>query len=196
MAILYVLIQVVTAGTFPQLTESETPLADAAALFLGPLGGTLVAIGGLLAIAGGNAGTMLAGPRVTYAMAAKNQLPDLFARIHSRYRTPTSSIAVYAVVSLVLAVTGGFVQLAALSAVARLIFYTTTCLSILVFRRRISESSGLIKSFWLPIAGALSSGTMILAADSISLTAAGAALLAGALVYRVQTSFSNHQRTN
>ena len=71
--VVYFLVQLVAAGTLAGLESSQTPLADAAAVFMGPAGGVLVAIGGLIAIAGSNAGSMLAGPRITFALGEKAQ---------------------------------------------------------------------------------------------------------------------------
>jgi amino acid transporter len=50
--VVFVAVQWVAAGTLPGIATSETPVADAAAVFLGPAGGVLVAIGGLISIAG------------------------------------------------------------------------------------------------------------------------------------------------
>ncbi len=88
---IFCLVQVVAVGTLPGLTESETPLADAAALFLGPLGGTLIALGGLISIAGANSGSMLAAPRMTFALGEGGQLPGVFAHVHGRFRGPSRS---------------------------------------------------------------------------------------------------------
>src|SRR5690625_7189061 len=45
--ITYVLVQFVAVGTFPGLAESESPLADAAVLFMGAGGGILMSIGAI-----------------------------------------------------------------------------------------------------------------------------------------------------
>jgi len=183
---IYFLVQLVAAGTLPGLETSTTPLADAAAVFLGATAGILVAIGGLISIAGSNAGTMLAGPRITYALGEKGQLPAFFAHVHGRFRTPDASILIYAAVSLALALSGTFAQLAAASAVARIVFYMATCAAVPVLRRRVEAPPG---AFTLP-GGPFFPGLALLVcvailagADMTSLIGGGLALIAGAVLY-------------
>ena len=86
--VLYLLIQFVAQSTLPDLATSATPLASASRRFLGPFGGFLLAAGGILSTMGTNGGNLLVTPRVIFAMAEAEQLPSMFARVHSRYRTP------------------------------------------------------------------------------------------------------------
>ena len=200
---IYVLVQVVAIGTLPGLEGSDTPLADAARGFLGPLAGMLIAVGGLISIAGSNAGSMLAGPRITFALGEGKQLPKGFAHVHRRYRTPDFSILVYTTVSLALALSGTFAQLAAVSAVARIAFYIATCAAIPVLRRRerlaresgppvpasADPESGRADPFELP--GGLTIPVLALAvcfvilagAETSELFAGGVALAIGAAFY-------------
>ncbi len=184
----YFLVQLVAAGTLPGLDTSETPLADAAEAFGGAGFGVLIAIGALLSIAGSNAGSMLAGPRLTYAMGEKGQLPKIFAHVHPRFRTPDVSILVFAGVAWGLALTGTFAQLATLSAVARIVFYMATCAAVPVLRRTVAAPDD---AFELP-GGVLIPG-LALAVSMVILTGAswadlqggGLALLIGAILYFV-----------
>jgi amino acid transporter len=183
---LYMIVQVIAAGTLDDLAGSDAPLADAAAMFIGPATGIAIAIGGLISIGGSNAGTMLAGPRLFYALAEKGQLPNVFARLHTSFRTPHLSILVYTLISLALALTGSFVQLAAVSSVARLTFYVTTCASIPILRRRGPQSVGgfrLAGGAFFPILGTVVSLAIIAGADSRSLTGGFLAFVVGALFY-------------
>ncbi len=175
----YVLVQLVAAGTLPGLAGSDAPLADSAEMFMGPAFGVLIAIGGLFSIGGSNAGSMLAGPRLTYALGEKGQLPRIFAHVHPRFRTPDVSILVFAGIAFALALTGTFAQLATLSAVARIVFYMATCAAVPVLRRKV-EAPG--DAFELP-AGALVPGLALLVSFVILANAAWAdrlALQAGA----------------
>jgi len=175
----YVLVQMVAAGTHTGLAQSDTPLADSAELFMGPAFGILIAVGGLLSIAGSNAGSMLAGPRLTYAMGEKGQLPAAFAHVHPRFRTPDVSILVFAAIALALAMTGTFAQLATLSAVARIVFYMATCAAVPVLRRTVEAPAN---AFELP-GGALVPALALLVSAIILASAAYAdvqALLGGA----------------
>ena len=131
----YACIQWVAAGTFRGLPGSQTPLASAATQFLGPSGGTLMTLGALGSITGTMSGLMLTGPRVTYALAQNQQLPSWFGSVHSRFRTPYLSILFIGAVGLALALSGTFVQLAGLAAIARLLQYVATCLALVKLRK-------------------------------------------------------------
>ena len=183
----FISVQVVMVGTLSNFAGSETPLAAAAAGFMGPTAGMLIALGGLISILGSNAGTMLAGPRVTYAMAERGQLPPMFGRVHSRFRTPHVSIVLYAAVALALAASGSFEQMAKVSAVARLVFYVATCAAVHVLRRSPGAASKDV--FRLPggmtipalaIAGSLA---IVFGADTVSLASGAVALVIGGLLY-------------
>jgi amino acid transporter len=132
--VIYVLVQIVATGTLANLAESKTPLASACAQFLGPWGGTLITLGALVSTTGTNSGLMLAGPRLTYALAQHGQIPSLFAQVHSRFHTPAFSIVFYGMVALGITLSGSFIQLAGLSAIARLLQYIISCLALLRLR--------------------------------------------------------------
>jgi len=73
------------------LIAQPTVLFGGSAASLNPLT-VAIALGGLLAIGGSNAGTMLAGPRLLYALAEKKQLPRWLGLLHTRFRTPVKLI--------------------------------------------------------------------------------------------------------
>jgi amino acid transporter len=86
--LVYASIQWVAAGTFSGLASAKAPLASAAAQFMGAIGGGLMTVGAVCSITGTMSGLMLAGPRVTYALAQNHQLPAWFGTVHPRFRTP------------------------------------------------------------------------------------------------------------
>lgn len=185
--VVFIAVQAVAVGTLPGVANSETPIADAAGRFLGPTAGLIIAFGGLIAIAGSNAGTMLAGPRVTYAMADRGQLPRWLAHVHPRFRTPDLSILLYAAIALALAASGSFEQMAKVSALARILFYLATCAAVPVLRR--APDTG-VPGFRLPggatipVLAILGSLAILMGADRVSWLAGGVALVIGALLYR------------
>lgn len=134
--VLYVLIQVVTLGTFPDLAGDPAPLASAARAFMGPGGAVLLTVGAVLSTAGSISALSLVGPRILYALSVGGQFPRAFGLVHQRWRTPHVSIAVFAVATWAVALGGSFAQLAAASVVARLIFSAVTCLAVPVLRRK------------------------------------------------------------
>ena len=128
--LVYASIQWVAAGTFSGLAGAQAPLASAATQFMGSVGGALMTVGALCSITGTMSGLMLAGPLITYALAQNQQLPSWFGTVHPRFRTPYFSILFLGGVSLALALSGTFVQLAGLAAIARLLQYIATCLAL------------------------------------------------------------------
>jgi APA family basic amino acid/polyamine antiporter len=69
-------------------------------------------------------------------MAERGELPRVFGRVHSRFRTPHVAIFAYALLALGLALYGSFTWNATRSASVRLLTFGLTCVALLVFRRR------------------------------------------------------------
>lgn len=185
---LYVAVQVVAQGIVPDLAASTTPLADAARGFGGAGAALLLTVGAAISILGTNSNTMLIGPRYLYAMAADGFGPRALARIHPRYRTPHVAVLVQGALALALAFTGSFVQLALLSAVARLCSYIGTAAAVPVLRRRHGhrpEALQLPGGDLIPIAALLLCLGLVASATLANLAAAGIALLVGALIYAI-----------
>jgi amino acid transporter len=134
--LLYLMIQVVCIGTLPDLANSERPLVDASRQFFGATGASLISVGALLSVTGTLNSTMLAGPRILFAMADKEQLPQFLAATHQRFRTPHIAILISAVVMLVLTLQGTFMSALTISTVIRLLAYIATCIALPVLRFR------------------------------------------------------------
>ncbi|MGR3173917.1 MAG: APC family permease [Candidatus Scalindua sp.] len=145
--LIYALVQTVAIGTLPGLAQSEKPLADAAASFLGPAGGILIAVGALLAIAGVNSGIALTGPRNLFALSADGLLPAVFSKIHPKFHTPYVAIGVNTFLTLILSLTGTFEYLIFASVLVSILQYIPTCLAVIVLRRRRPDIS---KGYTIP----------------------------------------------
>jgi basic amino acid/polyamine antiporter, APA family len=195
---IYTLVQLVAIGTVPDLGRSQTPLADAGRLLLGPAGGFLLTIGAVLSVLGTNNNTVLAGPRYLYALAENGRLPRAFARIHPRYRTPHVAILTQSGIALALiaidavlhAVRPGALgvaeELAVLSTIARLATYIGTCLAVPVLRRKLPASPRTIRlpgGPVIPIAALVICLLFLSAAETKSFVAGGIALAIGGLIY-------------
>ena len=185
------LAQLVAIGTLPGLESSKTPLADAAARFMGPLGAAMITLGAVMSTSGNNMGQALSGSRNLYALAEQGDLPRFFGYVHPRFRTPVNAILVTAGVSLVLALSGSFATLAAASAISRLLVYVATCASMV--RLRDARFSGKVNppKFIVP-GGPVVPGVAILIALAIlfgatrqQLISGGYALAAGAVLYLI-----------
>ena len=134
--VLYTLIQIVCVGTLPGLATSERPLADAATTFAGPWGAIGIAVTAVISCTGVFGASMTPGTRLLFAMSDQGQLPKPIARVHERFRTPIVAILITAVAALILAVSGSFIYLAKITLISRLLVYVTTCVTLLIFRRR------------------------------------------------------------
>ena len=186
---IYFAVQWVALGTLPGLAESQTPLAAAADRFAGAWLALVVTVGAAVSILGTNSNTVMLGPRYLHALAMDGYGPRVLARIHPRFRTPVPAILTVGALSLLLALSGSFVQLALLSVVARLCAYIGTALSVLVLRRRHDGRDGVLRLPGGPLIPVLAAALSIalLASASIGNLAAGAlALVAGAALYRLR----------
>jgi len=128
------LAQIVAQGVLPDLARHSTPIADAAAVFLGSTGALLVGVGSVLSMTGNNAGQVLSGSRMLYALAEHGELPAFFGRIHPRFRTPANAVIFTSAVALLLGLSGSFAAIAVVSALARLVTYTGACAATLRLR--------------------------------------------------------------
>ncbi len=135
-AFIYILVQVVCVGTLPELAGSQKPLADAGTRFMGTAGGAIISAGAIISIMGNLNILVLSGSRIPFAMAEQRQLPAFIGAIHRRFATPYVAIIITALVMLVLTLNSSFVAALTISAIARLVTYGATCLSLPIFRGR------------------------------------------------------------
>jgi APA family basic amino acid/polyamine antiporter len=134
-AVLYLLIQAVCIGTLPTLAQSRRPLADAASIFLGAGGASIITAGALISITGTLNTGMIAAPRLLFAMAEHGELPRALARVHLRFHTPYVAILISGALMLVLSLSASFITALKISTVIRLITYASTCVALIALRR-------------------------------------------------------------
>jgi APA family basic amino acid/polyamine antiporter len=195
---IYTAVQLVAIGTIPNLGSSQTPLADAGRLLMGPAGGLLMTVGAILSVLGTNNNTVLAGPRYLYALAQTRRLPAVLARIHPRYRTPHVAILTQTGVALGLigmdallhsvkpGALGVAEELAVLSAIARLATYIGTALAVPVLRRKLPSTPRTIRlpgGPAIPIAALIICLAFLSAAEKASWIGAAIALAVGSIIY-------------
>lgn len=133
--IIYVLIQIVSIGTLPGLASSTKPLADAAGLFMGKTGSTIIAIGALFSITGTLNAIMLVGTRLPYAFSEEKQFPKAFSFIHPKYKTPTLSLLLFTGITLIVSITNSFIYAATISAITRVMIYGIVCFALIRLRK-------------------------------------------------------------
>ncbi|MDO8681273.1 MAG: APC family permease [Acidobacteriota bacterium] len=191
------LTSLVATGVVPDLAASKTPLADGAAIFLGATGALVISAGAAISMTGNNMGQILNGSRTIFALAENGDLPRWFARVHPRYHTPSNAILFTAVVALTLALTGSFVALAAVSAIARLVMYLAVCASTLVLRKRVPSGDVGPAQFTVPGGPVVPVLAMVVAlailrgASNAQLTAGALALVAGGVLFLIAINTSH-----
>ena len=193
--------QVIAMSVLPDVTASRTPLADGMAAMLGAGGALLISVGAVVSMTGNNAGQVLTGSRMLYALAENRELPAWFGRVHPVYRTPHHSIIFTSAVALALMLSGSFVFLAAVSAVARLVTYVGACAAMYVLRQpgagaRVQPATFVVPGGALVPALAVGSSMLILVlANRQQLLGGAAALAAGALLFVINDRFRDVPRT-
>jgi len=183
----------VATGLLPDVGATRTPIADASALIMGAFGALLVSVGSAVSMTGNNMGQLLSGSRTVFALAENGDLPPVFARVHPTYRTPHVAIWFTSIVLVALALTGSFVFLAAVSAVARLVVYLSACGATMRLRRADMATRVAPAQFTvplgpvIPIVAILISSTILAGATSQQLLAGVAALAVGGVLFAVAT---------
>lgn len=84
---------------------SNTPLQDAANYFMGAAGVIVVTVGSMIATLSTINGSMAGATRIAYALSRSNLLPPFFKRVHPRYRTPYTSLALTTIIAIAFVLT-------------------------------------------------------------------------------------------
>jgi len=142
--LLYVMIQFVAQGVLgAELSKHpDAPLAEAAGRFIGRTGRILMLAGATVSAFGFITSDILSSPRMIFAFGRDGVLPNWFAHIHPRFRTPDVAIITYVVTAFALSFSSTFQQLAVLSNIAVLLLYLLCCLATLKLIRRDVRSDG------------------------------------------------------
>src|SRR5215471_9669815 len=134
---LYLAVQLVAQGILgAALAGQKTPLAEAAAVAMGPSGRVLVLVGSTVSMLGYLAGMILAGPRMLFALARDGFLPSSLALVHHRFRTPHVAIVLHVIAVIGMAVTGTFEKLGIIANASVLLAYVACCAAVIELRRR------------------------------------------------------------
>ena len=182
----YALAQLAAMSALTDLGTTQTPIADAAAAIIGPVGAVVITVGALLSMAGTNSGTMLEGSRMLYALSLGRKPLRLLSFVHPTFRTPSVAIVIHATVALALALGGTFAKLALLSAVARLTTYLFTAAAVPRLRRKLGEPGFKNPGGWtIPLLGLAVGLMFVFNLDAPKLIAAAIAIAVGAVIYLV-----------
>lgn len=119
-----------------RVMTSTRVAADAATRLVGPRGGEGIAALVMFSVFGAMTGSILAAPRVYFAMARDGVLFRWIDRVHPRFRTPHRAIVLQAVWASVLVSTGTYRQLFTRVIFTEWIFFALMAASIFWLRRR------------------------------------------------------------
>jgi amino acid transporter len=135
--IIYVLVNVAYLYVIPIETVGRSPLiaADMMLTLFGRTGAALVSVFVMISSFSSLNGSMLAAPRVFFAMAEDGLLFGRIASVHSRFRTPWAAIALSAILGIALVLSQGFERLASTFVLAIWPFYALSVAAIYRLRR-------------------------------------------------------------
>jgi APA family basic amino acid/polyamine antiporter len=121
---------------------SSAPLGALAGAVAGAAGVAALVAVAAISMSGTVAGNMLCTPRILFAGACDGLMPPPLARVHPRFRTPYMAILVYGTMGCLLAIYGGFRQLALISSAAVMLIYLAVVLSLIRMRRTTPAGNG------------------------------------------------------
>jgi amino acid transporter len=195
----YIVIQIVSIGTLPELANSERPLADAAQNFVGTYGATFVVIGALVSILGNLNVGLLATTRLMFAIAEQKDIPQIFARLHTKFKTPYISIILTSIGVFFFTVQSNFIKALTISTITRVIVYGMTCISLPIFRyRKNAPKAGFLAPFGI-LAAVISLILLVWLMRSVStddIKQIGISLLLGAVIYLVYFGYQKLSNKN
>lgn len=136
------------------LPPSDTPLVDLSRSIGGQWLAAVMAVTIILSIIGNQASAILSNSRYTVGMAEQGMIPAKFAAYSPRFATPVPSILLYGLSAMALALSGTFIFLAAVSALARLFAYLGCILAAPKLDQLYGTRRGWARVFLFPAVGA------------------------------------------
>jgi len=121
--------------SIPGIAASESVAVDMAERTMGQYGGLFVNLLVLASTAGSVNGMVIAGSRVSFAMAREGLFFDVVGRVHPKLQTPANAIVIIGIVSATYCLLGSFDQLIRYFVFISMIWYVMTILA--VFRLRV-----------------------------------------------------------
>ncbi len=135
--VIYLVLNLVYYRVLPmdQIAHSSRVGAEAAARIFGRTGAYLVSLLIIISTLGSLNGSVLAAPRVYYAMARDGLFFRWCARVHPRFRTPHVALIVQGVWAIALVAAGTYEQLFTYAIFAAYVFYALTALAVVRLRK-------------------------------------------------------------
>lgn len=133
-----------------ELADTTAPVQAAFTQIAGAFGTTIVAAGTLISIGALCIASSFITPHSGLALAEQHMLPAFMAK-RNRFGAPYWCIIVSTIVAMLIGYTGGFAFLASISVVSRFSQYIPTCLSIMVFRKKMPDAPRVFKIPFGPV---------------------------------------------
>lgn len=136
--IIYLLINTVFTYSlgFEAMSTSGLVAADSAVVFLGEKGAAIVTIIILVSLAGANNCFILTSARITYAMAKDRLFFNMAGKVSKKFKSPANALALQALWSCLLTLTGTFNQLITYVIFASWIFYGMSAGAVIILRKK------------------------------------------------------------
>jgi APA family basic amino acid/polyamine antiporter len=123
----------------PEIAGSMRVGSDAAVVIFGRTGSYLITLLIIISTLGSLNGSILAAPRVYYAMACDGLFFRWCAAVHPRYRTPHLALTLQGVFAIVIVALGTYEQLFTYVIFAAWVFYALTAYAVIVLRRKLPD---------------------------------------------------------
>jgi APA family basic amino acid/polyamine antiporter len=146
--ILYMLLNAAVQYVLPAtlIAGSPRPASDATAAVLGAAGAAVVSAGMALSMLVAMNGTVMSGARIPFAVARDGYFFKSLATVHPKFRTPSVSIIVQAILAIALLLIAGsatgdsFKRFFSVAIFSEWLFYMIASSTIFVFRRRMPDA--------------------------------------------------------
>jgi amino acid transporter len=115
-------------------------------------------------------------------MSEQNDLPRVFEKTHSKFKTPYVSIIVTSGAMLLLTLQSSFLSAVAIATITRLLVYVTTCLALPIFRRKSNMPKAPFSARFGTVAAILSLGLIVWLLTNVDYSKEGLPTVVAAVV--------------
>ncbi len=151
--ILYVLINMVYLFAIPidQLAGEVKVAEKASSILFGDFTTIIISIAIIISIFGSINGSILAGPRVYYAMAKDGLFFQKVASVHPKFKVPGFAIFIQAAWSCLLVLSGNFEQLITFTMFISFVFWIAAAASVFKLRKKYPDLPRPYKTWGYPV---------------------------------------------
>jgi APA family basic amino acid/polyamine antiporter len=157
-AALYMLVNAAVQYVMPAsaVAASPRPASDAMQLAMGAAGAAIVSAGMAISMLVTLNGSTMTGARVPFALARDRYFFQGLARVHPRFRTPSSALVVQAILAIIfLLFAGSFQELFSVTLFGEWLFYMLVTSTVFIFRWREPNAERPYKTWGYPVVPAL-----------------------------------------